>query len=194
MENLIIYICISIGIKFIFDHLYPRSDVYCYHGKFENGISKGISQGGFWDWLFTIYYLQTNKFGTPTKIYEPMVPHYRVFHVLIGLTYWTASWFYFYNRFPWWIAVIDVIVGVLLGAWHFMKYERKFYKLINDDLKNAELINKIMYWLKRWWFSGRYFFRKRFTVKAFNISVTIGTIIEYSTTGIFIIYYLIKGV
>jgi hypothetical protein len=180
MVHVILNILISAALKTLFSWLYPKIDVELYQKKFEARISKGISCGKFWDWLFTV-----KDIGS----FKNAVPYYRVFQKSIIVIYWGAAAVFFYLNFPFYIFLIDVIGGVFLGAYYWMLYERKYYTMAGQEKHMYEYqVNKVdVYWLKRIYFSGYWLFRNGFTGWKFDLSAVIGLVILYLTSLIYLI-------
>lgn len=184
MDKLLIYFAISFLLKTIFSYLYPKIDVKLYKENFEDKISKGISCGKFLDWLFTI-----KRIGG----FEGALPYYRIFQKTILITFWGLSYLFFYKQFSLWIFIIDFVIGILFGAYYWMVYERKYYKLGRQEylLIEMHLNNNNPYWLKRIWFSGYWLFKSNgqdngFRLWKFDMSFVIGLAIMYITSAVFL--------
>jgi hypothetical protein len=173
------YILISLVLKAVFAYIYPLIDVKLYKERYED---KRLT-----NWFLKFLFTKKDLPGFPGAL-----PYYRVFQFMIQAVYWIAAWFIFYKHISITVFIVDAVVG-LIWAFYWMKHEREYYRIAKQDylLDEYRVQWTDVYWLKRWWYSGRWIFRKSyyggFTTMRFNISAGIGTAGYYLTTLIYLI-------
>lgn len=195
--KILLFISISIVAKMVFRYIYPESDVDLYQRKYENGISKGISQGKFYDWLFTRFRIEING-----KLSNTLLPYYRIEQSCKLLAYWFIYFQCMRLYVPVWLLLID-LSGVII-AYYFMVYEYQYYKIakqikllsVFEQFDPQTMSNTNTYWLKRIYFSGKWLFKTQkqqngytdfgFKQKKFYFSFILGTYLMVFTSLIYI--------
>jgi hypothetical protein len=98
-----------------------------------------------------------------------IVPFYRLLQGTLDIIaiYLTYDWFGLWNTLA------------MLVAWYLMFKEYAYYIFMNQ-LRYLEIFeeeNLNVYWLKRFYFSGWFLFKDKFTVKKFQLSFILSVII-----------------
>jgi len=146
--------------KFFSAYICAWVDVKLYYEQYEQKMSRGLPVSKLVRWLFET----TTWFGFTG------VGKYRIFQKFIEVSCILLFFLLYCMVFGWsfWFFLIQLFF--LLVPFYLMILERMYYNIsdTDKDLIRLEETKENVYWLKNWWFIGKFVFKKGFTKEKFD--------------------------